>query len=157
MNADVSKVHTTIVFDTDCVLCSSWVHFILRHERDKEIRFVSAWSDEGGALAAGYGLQSKDLNSTYLVVEGHRGFVRSDAGLALLKHLSMPWRSLRILALVPRPFRDAIYTLVASNRYRWFGHSPSCFVPPLGQAHRFINGSRSNPHSPSQRQAATRP
>jgi predicted DCC family thiol-disulfide oxidoreductase YuxK len=59
-----------VVFDTDCVLCSSWVHFIVQHESDHTTRFMSAWSDQGRALARQYGLTEADLQLTYLVVEG---------------------------------------------------------------------------------------
>lgn len=32
----------TVIFDTDCVLCSRWVRFLLRHERDADLRFASS-------------------------------------------------------------------------------------------------------------------
>lgn len=150
MYVNDDRSSTIVVFDTDCVLCSSWVHFILRHERDQTIRFVSAWSDEGTRLATRHGLTADDLDATYLVIEGERGLVRSDAGLALIGHLSLPWRALRILSIVPRSLRDTVYTFIARNRYCWFGHRANCFVPPQGQNHRFVNGECSAPRSPSQ-------
>ncbi|MFS8048773.1 thiol-disulfide oxidoreductase DCC family protein [Rhizobium sp. BR 314] len=157
MNRTDDRSSTIIVFDTDCVLCSAWVHFILRHERDQKIKFVSAWSNEGMSLAARHNLTVDDLDETYLVVEDGRGLVRSDAGLALLGHLSMPWRTLRILSIFPRSFRDIVYAFIARNRYRWFGHSENCFVPPQGQSHRFVNGARSAPRSPFQDKSSGRP
>ena len=45
-----------IVFDTDCLLCSGMVRFVLRHERDNALHFAGAWSDEGLSLAARHGL-----------------------------------------------------------------------------------------------------
>lgn len=156
MNWTGDRSSTIIVFDTDCVLCSAWVHFILRHERDQKIKFVSAWSNEGLGLAAQHGLTVDDLDATYLVVEDGCGLVRSDAGLALIGHLSMPWRALRILSIFPRSLRDIVYTFIASNRYRWFGHSENCFVPPQGQGHRFVNSARSAPRAPSQDKAPGR-
>lgn len=139
---------TIVVFDTDCVLCSSWVQFICRHERDETMRFVSAWSAEGAILAARHGLRSEDLDETYLVIDGGRGLVRSDAGLAVIRQLAMPWRALLFLSIIPRPLRDLVYGFVARNRYRWFGHRPNCFVPPAGQSHRFVSGARSATRSP---------
>lgn len=130
---------TVIVFDTDCVLCSRWVHFILAHERDQEIRFVSAWSAEGLAIAAQHGLDEAALQQTYLVADQGRALTRSDAGLALLRHLRLPWRWLIVLRVVPRPLRDRIYSLVARNRYRWFGRVEHCFVPPPGMRSRFVD------------------
>jgi predicted DCC family thiol-disulfide oxidoreductase YuxK len=35
----------------------------------------------------------------------------------------------RALRVVPKPLRDAVYSLVARNRYRIFGKYEECFVP----------------------------
>lgn len=85
------NAQTQMVFDTNCVLCSGAVHFILRHERDHDIHFVNAWSDTGIALAASYGLSRDDLNETFLVIENGIGLTKSDAVLALARHLRSPW------------------------------------------------------------------
>ncbi len=129
----------TVVFDSDCVLCSRWVHLILRHERGEAITFVSAWSGQGLALAAAHGFSREDLDATYLFIDGGRALARSDAGLALLARMRVPWRFLSWLRVVPRPLRDRVYDLVARNRYRWFGRADRCFVPPPGMAERFID------------------
>jgi len=34
-----------------------------------------------------------------------------------------------VLLRLPKPLRDAIYNLVAQNRYRIFGKYEACFVP----------------------------
>lgn len=130
---------TTIIFDTDCVLCSGMVSFVLRHERAPTIQFVGAWSETGLRFAAEHGLTRADLNETYLVIENGRGFTKSDAGLVVTRHLKWYWSWLGALWIIPRPVRDAAYTLIARRRYRWFGHTQQCFVPPPGMADRFIN------------------
>lgn len=129
----------TVVFDSDCVLCSRWVHLILRHEQAHDIVFVSAWSKQGAKLGVEHGLSQSDLDATYLFIDEGRGLVRSDAGLALLARLRAPWRFLSWLRAVPRPLRDWVYDVVARNRYRWFGRAERCFVPPPSMAHRFID------------------
>jgi predicted DCC family thiol-disulfide oxidoreductase YuxK len=129
---------TQLIFDTDCVLCSGIVHFIMRHERAATIQFISAWSPTGLALAAAHGLSRGDLDETYLVVENGTGHTKSAAGLVVLRHLRPPWRWLGIMRLVPRAIRDAVYDVIARRRYRWFGHQPLCFVAPPGMADRFI-------------------
>jgi len=138
-NEDLAAPGPQIVFDTDCVLCSAWVHFLVRHERDHLIRFVNAWSGTGLALAARHGLDQTALEKTYLVIENGVGLTRSDAGLALLAHLKAPWRWLRLLRVLPVGLRDAVYDLVARSRYRWFGRKVRCFVPTLEMSHRFVD------------------
>lgn len=130
---------TTIIFDTDCVLCSGMVHFVLRHERAPSIRFVGAWSETGLRLAAGHGLSRADLDETYLVIENEQGYTKSDAGLIVARHLKAPWSWLGALRIVPKPLRNAVYTTIARRRYRWFGHKQRCFCPPADQRHRFVD------------------
>jgi predicted DCC family thiol-disulfide oxidoreductase YuxK len=38
------------------------------------------------------------------------------------------WKWVRVLRAVPKPLRDAVYNLVARNRYRIFGKYDECFV-----------------------------
>ena len=45
-----------MIFDTNCVLCSGFVQFILRHERDEKIIFINAWSKNGLDIAEEFGL-----------------------------------------------------------------------------------------------------
>jgi predicted DCC family thiol-disulfide oxidoreductase YuxK len=39
------------------------------------------------------------------------------------------WGWVRVLRLVAKPLRDAVYNLVARNRYRIFGKYEECFLP----------------------------
>lgn len=130
--------HPILVFDTDCVLCSGVVAFILAHERAPILHFAGAWSDAGLALAARHGFSRSDLQETFLVIEGDRVLARSEAALEVVGHLRAPWRWFNILRLVPRPLRDAAYTAVARRRYRWFGRRQDCTLVPPGERHRFI-------------------
>lgn len=127
-----------VVFDTDCVLCSRWVRFLLARERRPTLVFVRAWSETGRALAGRHGLDAADLNRTYLLIENGRPLLRSAATLALFGHLRAPWRWLGALAVVPTSLRDRLYGWVAGNRYAWFGRKDDCFVPPPQARDRFI-------------------
>lgn len=134
---DTTNEPIPVIFDTRCILCSRWVSFLLRHEADTRLHFVGAWSPTGLALAAQYGFGLQDLHKSYLVVVDGKALIRSDAGLALLGHMAAPWRSLRLLRIVPRRVRDSFYDFVARNRYRWFGIMEKCFVPGPELRHRF--------------------
>ena len=43
-----------------------------------------------------------------------------------------------MLLAVPRPLRDAVYNLVARNRYRIFGKYDACVVPDASMRARVI-------------------
>lgn len=128
-----------MIFDTNCVLCSGFVRFILKHERDEKITFVNAWSNTGLEIANAFGLDEIALNQTYLVVSDGVGFTKSDAGMIILSHLKAPWNWLRFLRLIPRPIRDFVYSTVAKRRYKWFGYEESCLIPTADTKHRFLD------------------
>jgi predicted DCC family thiol-disulfide oxidoreductase YuxK len=62
------------------------------------------------------------------VIHGGVAFFKSDAALTVLNALP-GWGWTRLFRIVPKPLRDAAYSLVARNRYRIFGQYDSCFVP----------------------------
>ena len=64
-------------------------------------------------------------SDTFVVLEGERTLVRSDAVLAIVQRLDAPWSLLRFARILPRPLRDALYRGVARNRVAWFGRVPS--------------------------------
>ena len=127
-----------VVFDTDCLLCSGMVAFILAHERDSTLRFAGAWAEPGLRLAARHGFAKGDLDETFLVIEDGVAHSRSEAALRIAARLRSPWRWLAALKIVPRPVRDRLYAAVAARRYRWFGRRENCVVVPADQRARFL-------------------
>jgi predicted DCC family thiol-disulfide oxidoreductase YuxK len=125
------------LFDGHCVLCSRGVQFLLKHERDHDVRFVALTSDQGQDLARTNGLDPADPIS-FLFIEHGRALQASDAVLAMMRHIK-GWRMLSpVLALIPRFIRDAAYHWIARNRYRVFGRFDACIVPDAAQRHRFM-------------------
>jgi predicted DCC family thiol-disulfide oxidoreductase YuxK len=127
-----------ILFDTDCLLCSGMVSFVLAHERDHLLRFAGAWSPEGLALARRHAFARAELHETFLVLRRGHPLTRSEGALEIVRHLRAPWSWLGGLRAVPRPLRDAAYSALARQRYGWFGRRENCAVVPLAQRHRFI-------------------
>ncbi len=126
-----------LVFDGVCLLCSRWVRFVMRHDRDGRYRFASMQSDSGRALLDSRGLDPDDPDSL-LLVEGDRHWTDSDAILRVLTRFGGPWRLFSLLRLVPRGLRDPAYRRLARNRYRWFGRSDACWLPEPEHATRFL-------------------
>jgi hypothetical protein len=46
---------------------------------------------------------------------------------------------LTFLLIVPRPIRDAVYRLIATNRYRLFGKREMCMLPTADIRARFLD------------------
>ena len=72
---------------------------------------------------------SVDLVDTFLLIRNGGALVRSDAAIAIAAELRRPWNMLTVLRHVPRPVRDRVYSLVARNRYKWFGKRATCKIP----------------------------
>jgi predicted DCC family thiol-disulfide oxidoreductase YuxK/gamma-glutamylcyclotransferase (GGCT)/AIG2-like uncharacterized protein YtfP len=134
IEADAKQI---AVFDGECNLCARSVSFILDHERDNALHFAAAQSMAGRELLHRFGLDAGQLE-TFVFIDGDRALVRSDAALAVARHLRLPWRLLTICRIIPRACRDWIYRAVARNRYRWFGRRESCRVATPQQRSRFI-------------------
>lgn len=65
--------------------------------------------------------------------------IRSDAAIRMLRRIGGGWRALgNVIAIVPRPTRDAAYNGVAATRYRIFGRKDDlCPVMTADQRRRF--------------------
>lgn len=127
-----------VVFDAQCLLCNGWVQFLLRHDRKGRIRFASMQGATGGQLLADAGLTVNGLQ-TLLVVDQGRSWQHTAAILRVLHELGWPWRLAWAGVVVPAPLRDVIYRWVARNRYRFWGRSALCMVPPQSSADRFLD------------------
>ncbi|MFA5121778.1 thiol-disulfide oxidoreductase DCC family protein [Zavarzinia sp.] len=126
-----------VVFDAMCVLCSANAQFILKHDRAGRFRLASMQGAVGTALYRRFGIDPADPD-TMVVVDGDRCLRDSDAVLAIWAGLPWPWRGVAVFRLVPRGLRDAVYRLVARNRYRLFGRRESCWMPTPDQAKRVL-------------------
>jgi predicted DCC family thiol-disulfide oxidoreductase YuxK len=127
-----------VVFDAQCLLCSRWVRFLLRFDRLAVFQFASIQGQTGQALLSRAGLRVDGLQ-TLLLVDGNRSWQHTGAILRVLHALGGPWRLAWLLWLVPAPVRDAAYRLVARNRYKIFGRSEACLIPPVDYSRRFLD------------------
>ena len=116
-----------ILYDGVCVFCSRWIRFVARRDRNRRFRFTAIQSPYGTRLARAFCIDPHDPD-TNAVVHGGVAHFKSDGALTVLSLLP-GWSWARVLFAVPRPLRDAVYNLVARNRYRIFGKYEACFVP----------------------------
>lgn len=129
---------SVVLFDGVCNLCNGAVQFLLRRDRQRRFRFAALQSATGRRLLRQHGVDS-DALASIVVIEGGRARVRSDAALLLARRLPWPWPLLAVFLVCPRPLRDTLYSLVARNRYRWFGRRDSCMLPTPETADRFLD------------------
>jgi predicted DCC family thiol-disulfide oxidoreductase YuxK len=125
-----------ILYDGVCVFCSRWIRFVAARDVNSRFRFTAIQSGYGSRLARAFGIDPNNPDTNAVIHDGVAHF-KSDAALTVLS--SLPgWGWVRALRLVPKPLRDAVYNLVARNRYRIFGKYEECFVPDAGFRERVM-------------------
>jgi predicted DCC family thiol-disulfide oxidoreductase YuxK len=125
-----------ILYDGVCVFCSRWIAFIATRDTTKCFRFTAIQSAYGTRLAQALGIDPADPD-TNAVIHGGVAWKKSDGALTVLSNLP-GWRWTRVLFAVPKPLRNAVYDLVAKNRYRIFGKYDECFVPDADMRARVL-------------------
>jgi predicted DCC family thiol-disulfide oxidoreductase YuxK len=116
-----------ILYDGVCVFCSRWIRFVATRDVARRFRFTAIQSPYGVRLAQAFGIDPDDPDTNAVIHDGVAYF-KSEGALTVLSALP-GWGWVRVSRLVPKPLRDAVYDLVARNRYRIFGRYAECFVP----------------------------
>ena len=125
-----------VLFDGVCNLCTGSIQFILKRDKEKKFLFSSLQSNFGQSLLKKFGLLPDTYNSFILYQDGNI-HTRSTAALKMFQQLK-GWKWVKIFWIIPRFIRDAIYNLIAKNRYRWFGKKNECWVPTKELLSRFL-------------------
>jgi len=128
----------TLYYDGECGLCDRFVRFVLRHDSREYFQFATLQSDAGRAQLARLGTSQTDLRTVVLAEEG-KSYSRSTATLRVCRRLGGLWPLLYGCIVIPKPWRDAVYSLVARNRKRLFKTTPECPVMPPHWRRRFIS------------------
>lgn len=131
-----------VLYDGVCGFCNHAVQFLLRVDRQGELRFAALQSDYArGIIERHPELETMD-SVVYVSNPGANDesvAVRSDGALRAIGHAARPWRWLRIAKVVPRPVRDWLYDRFAAIRYRVFGKLDSCPIPSPEMRSRFLD------------------
>lgn len=129
--------HSLIIFDGVCSLCEFSVQFIIKRDPQAKFTFVAAQSEKGKELQHQYGVDTLQ-DGTVILLKNNQVYVKSDAALEIAKELQGPWHLLQFLKIIPKPARDFVYSIIAKNRYRWFGKKNECLVPDKKTRERFL-------------------
>ena len=126
-----------ILFDGVCNYCNSMVNFIIRQDTQKKFVFAPLQSEPAQKLLKMHNLPSAGFDS-FVLIDNNKAHLRSSASLYVLKKLPWYWKWTQIFWIVPAFLRDAVYNIIARNRYRWFGRKESCMIPAPEVKARFL-------------------
>jgi len=117
-----------IVFDGICHVCSGGVRFLAQHRIEPPFELIPMQSAEGKALLEQFGIDTDDP-ATFLVLDRGLVLTQSDASIHVMAAIGGLWRLAAAGRVIPRPWRNWLYRLLARNRYRWFGRRTTCYLP----------------------------
>ena len=135
--SEMMQNNPVVLFDGVCNLCNSSVQFLIRKDRQARLRFASLQSEFGQAVLQKFNLPQNNFNS-FVLLEGEKIYLRSSAALRITRYLGGFWRVFQIFWIVPPFIRNALYDLIARNRYKWFGKKTECMMPRPELKERFL-------------------
>jgi predicted DCC family thiol-disulfide oxidoreductase YuxK len=139
----IPESNPIVLYDGVCGLCNHLVQFLLKHDTDDRFRFASLQSEFANNLLRPHGADPHDLDTVYVVKDYGQPdqslLARSDAVLYMLAQLGGVWKLAGVGRVLPKAFRDAVYKVVARNRYRVFGKHESCMLPEPKHREKFLD------------------
>jgi predicted DCC family thiol-disulfide oxidoreductase YuxK len=131
-------IQPIVLFDGVCKFCDASVNFLIDHDSKARLRFAALQSATGQALLKKFGIRTNRFD-TIVLVEGEHWSDRSTAALRIATYLDGYWWLTAVLLFLPAFLRDFPYTVLAANRYKWFGTLDACRMPTPDIRHRFLD------------------
>jgi len=126
-----------LLFDGICNLCNGLVRFIIKRDHNARMLFTPLQSQAGQSLMKKFKPDTDEID-TVIYISGEKYFLKSAAILHILKDLGRAWRLFYGLIIIPKFIRDFLYDLIARSRYRIFGKTDTCMIPPDNIKERFL-------------------
>ncbi|NVJ89514.1 MAG: DUF393 domain-containing protein [Flavobacteriaceae bacterium] len=126
---ELPKHKKIILFDGVCNLCNSFVNKIIEKDKKNIFVFAAIESEIGNKITDYLKIDTTKIESIILYEPNVSYDLKSTAALKIMKEFGGFWCFVQISYILPEFFRDAIYDVVAKNRYKWFGKKDSCMIP----------------------------
>lgn len=130
--------HDIILFDGICNFCNFWVNQLLKFDKKFIFKFAALQSTAGKELLQQHLQPETDFDS-FILISGNKLFKKSTAALLIARKLGGAFILFYPLFFLPLSFRDFVYEIIASNRYKIFGKKDSCRIPSAKDRERFLN------------------
>lgn len=126
-----------IIFDGVCNLCNATVNFIIQRDKSCKLQFTPVQSQASIYLQKKYSINLFEMETIVLIKNGVV-YTKSDAVIQIAKYLDGRWKFIFFIKFFPKFLRDRVYSMIATNRYNWFGKKKSCMVPSENIKNRFL-------------------
>ena len=112
------KNSAILFYDGPCAFCNAIVRFVIVRDHNDLLTF----SPLQGETIKEKNIDINDMQSIILYIDNEETLYKSDAAIALLERLGGIWFIMaKIMKLMPKVLRDALYEIVAKIRYKIAG------------------------------------
>jgi len=139
MDFDLPKNKLIVLFDGVCNLCNDAVVKIIKNDGNDIFRFTSLQSETGSKIMDHLGMDMTKTDSIILYDPNKAYYIKSEAALKILNQFSGFWKLFQIFTIFPNSFNDIFYSLIARNRYTWFGKKEYCMIPTPELKAKFLD------------------
>ncbi|WP_372774196.1 thiol-disulfide oxidoreductase DCC family protein [Mangrovibacterium sp.] len=133
---ELPRNKSLILFDGYCHLCSGTVRRII--SLDKNFRYLFAPINGEVGQKWRHKLKIPESVDSIILITNDAYYTHDEAVLKVATEIGGLLNVLRIGYILPSSWRFRIYGLVARNRFSWFGHRRTCFLPNEKQRARFL-------------------
>ena len=124
-----------IFFDGSCTLCNNYILFVAKRDRKNNFFFSSLQSKITDNLIKHY-----DRENSVILLTGNMIRTKSDAVIYILSKLNFPYNIAPILYIIPKYFRDILYTFIAKRRKIIFPAIEDCEIVNLQKNQTIMQG-----------------
>ncbi len=123
-----------IIFDGNCILCSSFYKWLLSNDKKNCFLFTNTQSE----------FYSKNSNidkskDSIIVITNNNKILYESHAVAYIFRKTKTQLAIRILiSIFPKFISNFFYRIIAKNRYKIFGKKDSCYVPTEEELKKFI-------------------
>jgi len=134
----MSTTTTILFFDGHCNLCNNSVDFVITRDKKRVFRFAPLQGETAKDVLGDVNIDLEHPDS-FVLSKDNEVYFRSTAALMVARQLGFPWSLMSVFLVVPPFIRDAVYNLIARNRYKWFGRKETCRLPSPEERSLFLD------------------
>lgn len=136
---DIPKDKKIVLSDGVCNLCNNVVLKIIKYDKKNSFVFANLQSEVGKELTNYLKIDTSKIDSIILYEPGVSYEIRSTAAIKIMNDFGGFWFLTKIFWIFPLGLRDAVYDIIANNRYKWFGKKESCMMPTPELKAKFLS------------------
>ena len=114
-----------VYFDGVCSVCNGFVDFLITRDENQSLQYATL---QGKTAKKKLNEELYANIDSIIFQQGEKTHSKSNAALMVISSLGGFWKFAIFLRLIPKFIRDAVYNLIAKNRYQWFGKNDFCRI-----------------------------